>query len=308
MRIAIFGTGDVGRALGTVFLGLGHEVKMGSRRFLTCLLGLLLSCRLFAAETERPPEIPFELFHDEILVSAKLNGKGPYLMMIDTGTDPSTIDIGAALKMGLTVNPSGEEVEGGGTEEGTVYDTRFTVVELGSISARDVDALAGGMVAKTAKRLGRPVAGVLGHNFFAGRIVQFDYPKRVLRFLSDPPAGEPVPGRRAVMPFKDDEDVLVDQISINGHRAKGAIRTGLAGSLAFTAQAIAKLGLEVDKDIVVAHLSVGAISADSVPATILQSGAGRDKKPWEAEVGNGFLKDYVLTIDYPDLKVVLEKP
>lgn len=31
MKIGIFGTGDVGRALGTGFIALGHEVKMGSR-------------------------------------------------------------------------------------------------------------------------------------------------------------------------------------------------------------------------------------------------------------------------------------
>lgn len=31
MRVGILGTGDVGRALGTGFVGLGHEVKMGSR-------------------------------------------------------------------------------------------------------------------------------------------------------------------------------------------------------------------------------------------------------------------------------------
>jgi hypothetical protein len=31
MRIGILGTGDVGRAIGTGFLALGHEVKMGSR-------------------------------------------------------------------------------------------------------------------------------------------------------------------------------------------------------------------------------------------------------------------------------------
>lgn len=31
MRVGILGTGDVGRALGTGFVGLGHEVRMGSR-------------------------------------------------------------------------------------------------------------------------------------------------------------------------------------------------------------------------------------------------------------------------------------
>jgi predicted dinucleotide-binding enzyme len=32
MRVAILGTGDVGRALGKAFLAMGHEVKMGSRQ------------------------------------------------------------------------------------------------------------------------------------------------------------------------------------------------------------------------------------------------------------------------------------
>ena len=31
MRVGVLGTGDVGRALGTGFVGLGHEVRMGSR-------------------------------------------------------------------------------------------------------------------------------------------------------------------------------------------------------------------------------------------------------------------------------------
>jgi predicted aspartyl protease len=273
------------------------------------LLGLLLAAHLSGAPAERPPEIPFELVQNEIVVSAKLNGKGPYLMTIDTGADSSTVDISTALKMGLTVNPAGEEVEGGETEEGTVYDTRFAVVELGGISARDVDALAGGMVAKLAKRLGRPIAGALGHSFLAGRIVQFDYPKRVLRFLPDPPAGKPVPGRRAVMSFKDDEGVLVDEISINGQRMRGAIDTGSSSPLELTPDAARKLGIQPGKvPGVVRSLSVGAISADSVAATFWKPGSGHGKKPWEAVLGNGFLKDFVLTIDYPDLKVVIEKP
>ncbi len=31
MKVGILGTGEVGRALGTGFAQLGHEVKMGSR-------------------------------------------------------------------------------------------------------------------------------------------------------------------------------------------------------------------------------------------------------------------------------------
>jgi len=35
-------------------------------------------------------EIPFEFLHNEIVVQVKVNGQGPFNMMLDTGTDPET--------------------------------------------------------------------------------------------------------------------------------------------------------------------------------------------------------------------------
>ncbi|MGH9441568.1 MAG: retropepsin-like aspartic protease [Thermoanaerobaculia bacterium] len=273
---------------------------------------------------ERPPEIPFELIQNQIVVSARLNEKGPFLMTIDTGTDMSTIDIGTALKIGLTVNPAGEEIEGGETEEGTVYDTRFSAVELGVISARDVDALAGGMVARLAKRIGRPIVGSLGHSFFAGRIAQFDYPRHVLRFLPDPPPDTPVSGRRAVLTFKDDESLLLDAVSIGGEKIRACLDTGSSAALAITAEAAHKLGLAPGsappapkspgtkgppppREGVVHNLQVGTLGAESVDALFLPE-ATHGKKAWDVGIGNAFLKDLVVTIDFPDTKIVLEKP
>ncbi len=247
-------------------------------------------------------------------------------MTIDTGADNSMIDIGAALKIGMTVNPAGEEIEGGETEEGTVYDTRFTVVEIGEISARDIDALAGGMVAKLAKRLGKPVVGTLGNGFLAGRIAQFDFPHRVIRFLPDPPPDQPVSARRAVLKFKDDEAILIDTVSIGGQRVRGCIDTGSSGSVRITAEAARKLGLEPPpappaprtgqrerarplpgREWRTTFSSAPSPSTPS-PATFLPAATGRDKKPWDVAFGNAFLRDLVVTIDYPDSKLVLEKP
>jgi predicted aspartyl protease len=295
---------------------------MAMRNLVIGALSLLAATCVSAAEAERPPEIPFELVQNQIVVSAKLNEKGPFLMTIDTGTDTSTIDIGAALKMGLTVNPAGEGSE---IEEGTVYDTRFTVVELGDISARDVDALAGGMVAKLAKRLARPVVGSLGHSFLAGRIAQIDFPKRVLRFLPDPPPDQPESGRRAILKFKDDESILIDQASIDGQPIKGSIDTGSGGSITITADAARKLGLQPapappapkaspgkaqpsSREGAVRNVRIGTLFAESLAATFLPAAPGRDRKPWDASFGNAFLKDFVVTIDYPDLKLFLERP
>jgi hypothetical protein len=249
------------------------------------------------------PEVPFELVHNEVLVFAKVNGKGPFLMKIDSGADPSLIDIHTAMKLGLTLNPAGEGTEGG-NDEGSIFDTRFTSVELGGVSARDVDALAGGMVTKIGKRLERPIVGVLGRGFFSGRIAQFDYSTRKIRFLADLPAGAPEPGRRAVMTFKDDENVLVEDVSVNGRRLRAAIDLGSGGTLTLFSEAAGRLGLPKEAP-ASASLSVGTMAAESVPLTVESP---REKKSWDANLGNGFLKGYIVTIDYPDLKVVLEKP
>jgi predicted aspartyl protease len=52
-------------------------------------------------------EVPFELHKDAILVQAKVNGKGPFTMMLDTGVDPSVIDLATAREIGLEVEAAG---------------------------------------------------------------------------------------------------------------------------------------------------------------------------------------------------------
>src|SRR5207302_9249620 len=41
-----------------------------------------------------PIEVPFEFVHKQIVVQVKINGKGPFSMLLDTDIDPSAIDSG----------------------------------------------------------------------------------------------------------------------------------------------------------------------------------------------------------------------
>src|SRR4051794_33771412 len=46
-------------------------------------------------------QFPFSFNHNEIVLHVTINGKGPYAMLLDTGTDPSAIDFLVAREVGL---------------------------------------------------------------------------------------------------------------------------------------------------------------------------------------------------------------
>ena len=150
-------------------------------------------------------EIPFEYYKNEVLVQVRVNGQGPFTMMVDTGTDPSAIDLATAKQIGLKLSLQGRPSSGGGTGVSIAYKCRFDELLVGELRAKGVDAAAIDLT-KISERMGRHVDGVLGHSFLNRRIVQFDYPARKLRFFKAIPV--PRTGVRGVInvlpPSRDD--------------------------------------------------------------------------------------------------------
>jgi hypothetical protein len=54
-------------------------------------------------------------------------------------------------------------------------------------------------------------------------------------------------------------------------------------------------------------VTIGGISVDQPSVVFFGKGTGRDKKPWGVNIGDVFLKDFVVTIDYRSKLVTLEK-
>jgi Aspartyl protease len=59
-------------------------------------------------------EIPFEFIHESIVVQATVNGHGPFWMLLDTGADPSIVELGTAKRVGLKIATKGQQGSGGG--------------------------------------------------------------------------------------------------------------------------------------------------------------------------------------------------
>jgi predicted aspartyl protease len=271
-------------------------------------------------------EVPFDFYKNEIILQVKVNGKGPFNMMLDTGTDPSGVDLATARDIGLKLHPLGKPASGGGTDVNLAYSTEMSLVEVSGFTVKNVETLALDL-SKVSERLGKPLHGVLGHSVLNGRIVQIDYPNRVVRFYSQPlfSKGANTP-KRSVLSFRYADNVLLDDVFVNGKKIVGNLDTGSSGTFNLTPAAVSYLGLEeefnqapVSTDVgyngvsqnrkgKVNNVTVGGISVDAPAVIFFAKGAGRDKKPWGINIGNAFLKDFVLTLDYRNKLVALERP
>ncbi len=274
-------------------------------------------------------EVPFELIHGAILVQATVNGHGPHWMMLDTGADPSIVEIGTAKSMGVKIDPHGQQGSGGGTDSNPVYASAFQEVQLGGFTANNVDALAMNL-SKLSSALERPIGGVLGYSLLKGRIAQIDYPNRRLRFLTNAPSCTSDRTLRSpkctTLSFQYKDDILASGVAVNGKPVTTNVDTGSNSTFQLAPAAVAKLVLHEDvarahasrsvgfngdlknREGSVRNVTVGAISVDNPTVVFLGKGMGSDTAPWDLRIGSAFLRDYVVTLDYIHGQITLAAP
>jgi len=282
-------------------------------RYSVIIIALVTICGLTTAAAQSA-EVPFEFVHNEIVVKVTIEGKGPFNAMIDTGTDPSAIDIGTARRVGIKLGSTGHKSSGGGTVANLNYACKMSTLSVGSISATSVEAAAIDL-SRVSERMGVHVDAILGYSFLKKRIVQFDYPRSVVRFLDRSPAhGDSRDA--ATVPFRYKDNVLIDGILVNGRSVTANLDTGSSGTFQLPPEATNELGLSEDaargkpnvsvgyngphenREGTIKNVTIGAISVDNPPVLFFAAGTGHDKVPWSINIGNGFMKNYIVTVDY----------
>jgi Aspartyl protease len=279
---------------------------------------------VYAASTPDVIEVPFEFYRDSIIVQAKIAGQGPFNVLLDTGVDPSVIDIATAKSIGLKIASQGGQGSGSGSEVNLAYETSLPLVELGDLKARKVAALASNL-SKMSETLGKPLVGVLGYSLLKDRIVQFDYPHRVVRFLRNAPRRAKANGaNRTTMPFRYRDEILLDDVTINGKRVVANLDTGSNATFQMAPATVTALELQQDAAIGEAtssvgfngatsnrkgslrNVTIGTLTIDQAPVVFLGANGGHDEEQWGLRIGNAFLKGYVVTVDYRHHRVTLE--
>jgi Predicted aspartyl protease len=299
--------------------------------FVADLIASLCGSFVYSQSKSEVVEVPFAFERSSVIVQVKVNGQGSYNMLLDTGAEQSAVDLNTAKELGLKLNPLGVgKVVATGKKQNSLFLTTLSQMDVGNLKANDILAVATDF-SRISQRVGIPVHGVVGYNFLKNRIVQFDYPKHVVRFYSTLPSQKSelanTEGRMSI-PFRfhgDDKFPVIDEVYVNDKKIKAELDTGHSGVLALTAAAIKRLGFEAEAQAAepgtsegalgrsvnrkgkLKTLRVGTVTIDSPTVSFRAADSGLDEAPFEGLLGNDFFKDFVVTFDYRSMMVIFEK-
>jgi membrane-associated protease RseP (regulator of RpoE activity) len=147
-----------------------------------CLLVLLVACHP-ALGLENPPAVvvPFELLRTgHMTVMVKVNGKGPYKLIFDTGAPITLLNNKVAREAGLLKNVPRSPF----TIFGAMGEARVRTLEVGGQKADNVSAMV--MDHPTVEAISRafgPIDGIVGFPFFARFKMTLDYQARTMTFV-----------------------------------------------------------------------------------------------------------------------------
>lgn len=138
------------------------------------LLSVLLAASFVpSAALETPLVLPKGL----PIVELPANGRKPLRFIVDTGAGRSVVDAKAAERLKLTVGGTIDAQGSGGSAQARTF-TNFEVWiggERAPLPAIGLD------LSPIASMIGSPFEGILGYEFFKGRIVEIDYASKRLR-------------------------------------------------------------------------------------------------------------------------------
>ena len=184
-----------------------------------------------------PLTVPFDYSRNAIGLNVTVKG-APLFMILDTGVDPSVIDLAHADALGLTVDrKAGGEASGeGDAKQSKVFPSSISGLAIAGRDFAPVDALAFDMTTLSAQYR-RELDGVLGYSFLTDKIVLIDYDRHTLAILGRAADAEPVARlcRKhwsvPLRPFGDDNIPRVPDFRLGAASGAISLDTGSNGGI-----------------------------------------------------------------------------
>ena len=267
-------------------------------------------------------EIPFQLINNHIYGQAKVNGKGPYTFVFDTGgrnvvTPPLAKELGLKVEGTLPGTGAGEGVMEGGfahvaqleVGNAVVKNQLFIVLPLDSLGAIE----------------GHPMPAMVGYETFRRFVTRIDYGAKTVTLI-DPKHFDPKDaGTPVKFTFNDSNPEVMG--TFEGLPAKYDIDTGARSELTLTKPFAEKNGLRASHPKGVdavdgwgvggpttgyvtrgKSMTIGPVEIGSVVASLSTQNKGAfSGSDYQGNIGGGILKRFVVTFDY-DHQMMYLKP
>lgn len=267
-------------------------------------------------------EIPFTFEPQVLRCAAAGPGGRPLTVLLDTGTDPSAIDLTLAQRLGLRL---GEFALGQTANSDTVPFTETVLpwLRLGNLTLRDLF-----MLAVDLRPAPFQVDMVLGYNVLQQIVLRIDYTQHRLH-ISHPDLGVPSLSESsalmgltffehfpALTNITLDTALCLPQVTIDtGSNGGVTLGPDLAAQIGLQRNAAAVvatqgMGFSGSCEILVgraASMQVGPFALQNVQLDTLSDGAGDLRRAGRANIGNRLLARFAsVTLDYGRRLCVLE--
>ncbi len=276
----------------------------------------------FAIAGGSSTSVPFELLNNHIYVQVKLDGKGPFRMLCDTG-GANIVTPELAKELGLKTEGA-LQGRGVGEKSEDVGLARIGTLQLGDATV-EKQVFAVFPMAAFEKVEGVPSGGLVGYEIFKRFVVGVDYEHRRLTLTL--PAAFKYEGQGTIVPFQFNGHIPQVDGEIDGVAGKFDIDTGSRASLDLLRPFVDKhelrqkyaprlegvtgwgVGGAARSEICRARLlKLGdvAVPEPVTELTLQQKGAFTD--PYVAgNVGAGVLKRFNIVFDYGRQRIIFER-
>lgn len=236
------------------------------------------------ATTGAALSVPFRIVDGRIYVTAKVDGKGPFVFAVDTGASGmGRADAGLVTSLGIPVTGSGHTSDGVATAE--VKTVRLRSIDLGGFVRRDLEVATRDYSSRLAPEAA--FSGILGREFFGDGLLVIDYPARRLTFtraiaLSDKGDG--------ILPY---ERAFRVQVAIDDTLTEGNLDTGANVSFVLPRTLFDRVG----------GGAVRSAGEGKLTNTVVSTGKATVKGPFR--IGAAVLSDVEVRVSdrYPELLV-----
>ena len=210
------------------------------------MLAIAITC---GSASAAPLNVSFDFSRSAIGLDVTVKAM-PLYMILDTGVDPSAVDITRADAVGLKVDrAAGGEAEGAGdAKHAVVFPTTITDLAIDGRSFAPIDALAIDM-GTLSTSYGRKLDGVLGYSFLTDKIVLIDYAAHRLGVLDRPSDALATVGTcrkhwsTALRSFPGDSIPIIPDFHFGTASAPISLDTGSNGGVALYQHALDLPGL-----------------------------------------------------------------